>query len=331
MRLAAPATRVNAHCSGLASSGACALCNCMQPQTFKIRTSVYLSSRATAALAHLALPRVCRGISFFGVRCSSTRRWTGTALGAFRSSWMLTKGSSVRLFGLEGQAPGASSRVGLHRWNGGGRQFATGVSGHEKDFYRLLGVSPADSPRAIRTAYLRKAKELHPDANQHCPRRQQKERLFREVTQAYEVLSDPLKKKEPPADAWHVGQDEVGEEFWRQVEQIRREKEMAWRAMKVQKWGPGSRAPGGETAYHFSPAFAFLRALPLLVVPAVLFFVLYKLAMSRARQADRLQPPIVRDELGRAFFIDSSGRRFRVMEFDFLTPASSSRDSRQQS
>ncbi|OEH74791.1 hypothetical protein cyc_07164 [Cyclospora cayetanensis] len=273
---------------------------------------------------------------------------------------MLTKGSSVRLFGLEGQAPGASSRVGLHRWNGGGRQFATGVSGHEKDFYRLLGVSPADSPRAIRTAYLRKAKELHPDANQHCPRRQQKERLFREVTQAYEVLSDPLKKKEydarlpseaakdtesrgdasqrPPADAWHVGQDEVGEEFWRQVEQIRREKEMAWRAMKRQraegrseKWGPGSRAPGGETAYHFSPAFAFLRALPLLVVPAVLFFVLYKLAMSRARQADRLQPPIVRDELGRAFFIDSSGRRFRVMEFDFLTPASSSRDSRQQS
>lgn len=119
----------------------------------------------------------------------------------------------------------------------------------EKDFYQLLGVSSKAGPRAIRAAYLRKAKELHPDANAHCPRRHHKERLFREVTEAYEVLADPAKREEydaqrPPeepsykekrrsTDDWHLGRDEVGEEFWRQVEQIRKEKERAWRTMKV--------------------------------------------------------------------------------------------------
>lgn len=212
----------------------------------------------------------------------------------------------------------------------------------QKDLYRILGASPGDGPRAIRAAYLRKAKELHPDANARCPRRHQKEKLFREVTEAYEVLANPAKRQEYDTqrpeeesagsprrcntDGWHVGRDELGEEFWRQVEQIRKEKEMAWRAMKNQRRQASSRdgndTSGADSPSQMSAAFALLRALPLLLVPVVLFFGLYKSAMARARQADRPLPPIFRDELGRAFFIDSHGRHFRIMEFDYLTPNS---------
>lgn len=227
---------------------------------------------------------------------------------------------------------------------GGLRTFTSDGSGRKKDLYRVLGASPKDGPRAIRAAYLRKAKELHPDANAHCPRRHQKEKLFQEVMDAYEVLAHPEKRKEydaqrpaeeqrsssrrPSVDDWRDSRDEVGEEFWRQVDQIRREKEMAWRTMKNQRqqgnshW-ESSAFSGDDKPQQMSAAFALLRALPLLLVPMVLFYGLYKSAMARPQQADRLLPPIVRDELGRAFFIDTQGRHFRVMEFDLQNPISS--------
>ncbi|KAL8453327.1 hypothetical protein Emag_001918 [Eimeria magna] len=190
--------------------------------------------------------------------------------------------------------PGSTGAVGS--WCVCLRSFSSGARGAKKDLYRLLGVSPTDGPRAIRAAYLRKAKELHPDANAHCPRRHHKEKLFREVTEAYQVLADPGKRrdydasralqesKEPPmrrysTDDWHLGRDEVGEEFWRQVEQIRKEKEMAWRTMKSQRQAEASSSSGVSSSRHMSSAFALLRALPLLLVPVVLFYALYKSAM----------------------------------------------------
>ncbi|KAL8273561.1 hypothetical protein Esti_002488 [Eimeria stiedai] len=237
---------------------------------------------------------------------------------------------------------GGTKSVGaVGAWCGCLRSFSSGARG-AKDLYRLLGVSPNDGPRTIRAAYLRKAKELHPDANAHCRRRHHKEKLFREATEAYRVLADPAKRREYdanralqqpneattrryPTDDWHLGRDEVGEEFWRQVEQIRKEKEMAWRTMKSQRQAETSSSSGVGSSRPMSSAFALLRALPLLLVPVVLFYALYKSAMARAQNAYRPLPPIVRDELGRAFFIDSQGRHFRVMEFDFLTPNSKDR------
>jgi molecular chaperone DnaJ len=59
------------------------------------------------------------------------------------------------------------------------------------DYYAVLGVRRDASPDQIKRAYRRLARDLHPDVN---PDPVAQER-FKEVTTAYEVLSDPQKKR----------------------------------------------------------------------------------------------------------------------------------------
>ena len=60
-----------------------------------------------------------------------------------------------------------------------------------RDYYATLGVSKDATPEQIKRAYRKLARELHPDVN---PDEDAQER-FREVTTAYEVLSDPKKRQ----------------------------------------------------------------------------------------------------------------------------------------
>jgi len=60
----------------------------------------------------------------------------------------------------------------------------------EKDYYKVLGVPQSATEAEIRRAYRKLAKENHPDANPG------KEERFKEISAAYDVLSEPAKRKE---------------------------------------------------------------------------------------------------------------------------------------
>jgi molecular chaperone DnaJ len=63
----------------------------------------------------------------------------------------------------------------------------------EKDYYKALGVTKDASAQEIKKVYRKLARELHPDKN---PGDAKAEARFKEVSEAYDVLADPAKRKE---------------------------------------------------------------------------------------------------------------------------------------
>lgn len=62
----------------------------------------------------------------------------------------------------------------------------------ERDCYKTLGVSRSADEQEIKRAYRKLAKKYHPDTNQGDKQAEQK---FKEVTEAYDILGNPEKKK----------------------------------------------------------------------------------------------------------------------------------------
>ena len=60
----------------------------------------------------------------------------------------------------------------------------------KRDYYEVLGLAKGASDDEIKKAYRKLSKKYHPDINKEADA----EEKFKEVSEAYEVLSDPQKK-----------------------------------------------------------------------------------------------------------------------------------------
>lgn len=62
----------------------------------------------------------------------------------------------------------------------------------KRDYYDVLGIQKNADEKEIKRAYRKLAKKYHPDTN---PGNQYAEQQFKEITEAYDVLSDPEKRR----------------------------------------------------------------------------------------------------------------------------------------
>lgn len=103
------------------------------------------------------------------------------------------------------------------------------------DYYKTLGISKDASAEEIKTAYRKLARKYHPDLN---PNNAEAVKLFQQLNEANEVLSDPEKRKK---------YDQYGSD-WKHAEQFEE-------ARRQQQSAGGSRGAfngGGQGSYTYS-------------------------------------------------------------------------------
>lgn len=62
---------------------------------------------------------------------------------------------------------------------------------NKRDYYEVLGVPKTATDDEVKKAFRRLARQFHPDVNKEDPKAEEK---FKEVNEAYEVISDPQKR-----------------------------------------------------------------------------------------------------------------------------------------
>lgn len=100
-----------------------------------------------------------------------------------------------------------------------------------KDYYTILGISRTASEAEIKSAFRKLARKYHPDVASG-PEKAAAEEKFKEINEAYEVLSDPEKRRR---------YDELGAD-WQQH---------AGPFQRSGRGGPGSGSAAGGADYEF--------------------------------------------------------------------------------
>mmetsp|Transcript_37973 Transcript_37973/g.43031 ORF Transcript_37973/g.43031 Transcript_37973/m.43031 type:complete len:493 (-) Transcript_37973:1698-3176(-) len=69
-------------------------------------------------------------------------------------------------------------------------------SAKRKDYYKILGINKESTESEVKKAYRKMALKWHPDKNSETPEQKTKaEKMFKDVSEAYTVISDPEKKR----------------------------------------------------------------------------------------------------------------------------------------
>jgi|MudIll2142460700_1097286.scaffolds.fasta_scaffold04664_3 curved DNA-binding protein CbpA len=79
------------------------------------------------------------------------------------------------------------------------------------DYYSVLGLDQSGSADAIKKAYYRAARKYHPDMYHQMPEETKKKliEIFTRITNAYQTLSNPIKRKGYDSDIWGHGASET--------------------------------------------------------------------------------------------------------------------------
>jgi DnaJ-class molecular chaperone len=108
-----------------------------------------------------------------------------------------------------------------------------------RDYYKTLGVERNASEAEIKSAFRKLARKYHPDVNSN---KKEAEQRFKEVNEAYQVLSDPAKRKK---------YDELGADWERGATEEEMRRRYGWADFE----SAGARE-AGETDGGFSDFFA---------------------------------------------------------------------------
>jgi DnaJ-class molecular chaperone len=112
-----------------------------------------------------------------------------------------------------------------------------------RDYYKTLGVERTASEAEIKTAYRKLARKHHPDVN---PGDKGAEQKFKEINEAYQVLSDSTKRKK---------YDELGADWERGTTEDEMRRRYAREAASGQAGAHGFESGGGDFSDFFSQFF----------------------------------------------------------------------------
>lgn len=105
----------------------------------------------------------------------------------------------------------------------------------KKDYYDVLGVKKNSTKQEVKSAYRKLAKKYHPDMNKDNPSAEQR---FKEITEAYNVLSDDEKRKLYDQFGHAAFDGNMGEDPGKHAD---RQSSFFW----------GNTGSGGRKSFHF--------------------------------------------------------------------------------